>query len=466
MTDHTHACKIIATLGPKTGDRKGIEALARAGAKAFRLNLSYDSAETHATLVRYVREVEAKIDTPLCLIADLSGPRFRLGSFAKGTVVLEPGQSFRLDQEETPGDESRVCLPVPEAFATASIGDMLRLDDGRVRLRITAVSPVALTCRVVAGVELSSNKIISLPKTQPQRDRLSESDLKQLIWAREAGIDWLSASWPTKGAIWQKIRDLAGPMKLLAKMESKAALSDIDQAVKQADGLVVARGDLGYDLPAEEIPGWQKRLVRAARRGGKPVVIAAQMLESMVASPAPTRAEASDVANAVRDGADALMLSAETAIGAYGQEAVALMRSVIERTESDRQITTYQADAPSDISTTIARAAAQAADELGAPFIFCFTSSGSTAVSVARTRPPMPIICASDRPQTLRQMQLIWGQRCLTAPALTQWQDIVDTAAALAADLGVESGKPIVITAGMPFGTAGSTNIMRIVSVK
>lgn len=460
------AAKIIATLGPTLRSEEDIETLARAGADAFRLNLSYDTSETHDALVATVRTVEAKLDRPLCLIADLSGPRFRIGEFAETTVSLEIGQTFRLDQDDTPGDENRVCLPVPEAYTSAAIGDLLRLDDGRVLLRVTAVSPFALTCAVVAGTELSSRKIISLPNTAPQRDHLAEKDRAQITWAREAGVDWLSATWPTQTLIWEEIRANAGPMKLLAKMESRVSLNESDLAVESADGLVVARGDLGYDLPPEEIPGWQKRLVRTARRGGKPVVISAQMLESMVSSPAPTRAEASDVANAVRDGADALMLSAETAVGAYPKEAVELMSAVIERAEADQQNTVYTIDATPTIASTIAKSAAQAADDLAAPLIFCFTSSGSTALSVAQTRPKTRVVCASDNPQTLRQMRLIWGLSCQAAPGLKQWRDVVDTAVALAKTMDVPTGSPLVITAGMPFGASGSTNIMRITTAE
>ncbi len=456
--------KIIATLGPKSADAASIKALADAGARCFRLNLSYDDTPTHDGLIQAVRQVEAEVGDPLCLIADLAGPRFRIGAFAAGSIQLEVGQTLKLDQDEAPGDATRVYLPVPEAFATASIGDQLRLDDGRVILRVKAITPVSLTCSVVAGSELSSYKIISLPRTAPRRDQLTKRDREQILWARDAGIDWLSATWPSQSLIWQEIRDNAGSMRVLAKMDSGASLQESDQALEMADGLVVARGDIGYDIPPEEIPGWQKRLVRAARQTGKPVVISAQMLESMVSSPAPTRAEASDVANAVRDGADALMLSAETAIGAYAEDSVALMKSVIDSTEASQapaQTNASEDETPS-IAGSIARAAAVAADELSAPLIFCFTSSGSTALSVARTRPKTTIICASDSQQALRQMQLVWGLRCLPAPALKTWLDVVGTAVKLGKDLKVPSGEPLVITAGMPFGTAGSTNILRI----
>lgn len=460
--------KIIATLGPKTADAPSIKALAEAGARCFRLNLSYDDAKTHQGLVAAVRQVEDEVGEPLCVVADLAGPRFRIGTFAEGSIQLEVGQTLKLDQDETPGDATRVHLPVPEAFAAASIGDQLRLDDGRVILRVKAITPVSLSCTVVAGTELSDHKIISLPGTAPHRDQLTDRDRAQIAWARDTGVDWLSATWPSQSLIWQEIRDNAGSMKFLAKMDSAASLKESDQALEMADGLVVARGDIGYDLPPEEIPGWQKRLVRAARQAGKPVVISAQMLESMVSSPAPTRAEASDVANAVRDGADALMLSAETTIGDYPTEAVALMKSVIDSTEASQPPAKAKASEtePPSIAGSIARAAAVTADELSAPLIFCFTSSGSTALSVARTRPKTTIICASDSQQALRQMQLVWGLRCLPAPALTAWRDVVDTAVNLAKDLDVAIGEPLVITAGMPFGTAGSTNILRITTAQ
>ena len=460
------AAKIIATLGPQAGTAEEIEKLAREGADAFRLNLSYDTSETHARLVAAVRSVEQKLGAPLCVIADLAGPRFRIGDFAETKVTLEIGQTFRLDQDEAPGDGTRVCLPVPEAYTQSSIGDLLRLDDGRVMLRITAVTPIALTCTVVAGEELSGNKIISLPKVTPRRDALHETDISQIEWARKAGVDWLSVSWPHNAEMWGATRGHAGSMKLLAKMESRLCLESADAAIAVADGLVVARGDLGYDLPPEEIPGWQKRLVRAARQAGKPVIISAQMLESMVSSPAPTRAEASDVANAVKDGADALMLSAETAIGAYAPEAVAMMASVIERVEADQPSTSYENEETPTIASTIAKAAASAADALSAPLIFCFTTSGSTALSVARTRPKTTIVCASDAIQTLRQMQLVWGLKCQQAPALSSWPDVVNTAVTLAKDLQVETGRPLVITAGMPFGASGSTNILRIATAE
>ena len=461
-----HAAKIIATLGPKAGDDAAIDALARAGANAFRINLSYDNRDTHDSMVQALRAVEAQRGVSICLIADVSGPRFRIGRFANTQVDLEVGQTFYLDQDETPGDASRVCLPAIEAYLGTSIGDLLRLDDGRVVLRVVKTSPVALTCRVVAGTQLSSHKIISLPRVTPRRPHLDATDREQINWAREAGVDWLSVSWPHRAGMWNETRALAGNMKLLAKVESSACLQSVDSVIAAADGLVIARGDLGYDLPAEEIPGWQKRLVRAARRAGKPVIIAAQMLESMVESPIPTRAEASDVANAVKDGADALMLSAETAVGAYGQEAVALMASVIARAESDQQATLYKIDTVPTIASTIASAAATVADALKAPLIFCFTTTGSTALSVAQTRPKTTIICVSDDVQTLRQMQLVWGLKCMAAPTLERWRDVVDTAVGLAKGLDITPGDPLVITAGMPFGTMGSTNILRVATAR
>ena len=460
------ACKIIATLGPQAQTFDTLRALALAGADAFRINLSYDNTEIHDQHIRTLRALEADLDRPLCLIADISGPRFRIGPFADTRIALEPGQVLRLDQDEAPGDAYRVHLPVPEAFSASSIGDLLRLDDGRVVLRVTATSPVALTCTVVAGTELSSGKIISLPKVTPRRDELSLRDHAQVSWARAAGVDWVAVPWPTDPGVWQEMRDLAGPTKIMTKMESRSCLADADAAIAASDGLVIARADMGYDFPAEEIPGWQKRLTRLARRAGKPVVVAAQMLESMVTSPAPTRAEASDVANAVKDGADALMLSAETAVGAYVEDAVAMMASIITTTEADQRPTVYGVDVAPTIANTIARAAAQAADALQAPLIFCFTSSGSTALSVTRTRPRTTIICASDNVQTLRQMQVIWGLKCLAAPALTSWLDIVETAGRLAKTEGIAPGQPLVITAGMPFGTSGSTNILRIVTAE
>ena len=460
------ATKIIATLGPKTADPDAIAGLVAAGANAFRVNLSYDDPAHHAALVAAVRAVEQDTGHPLAMIADVSGPRFRIGAFAQGMVELETGQALVLDQDETLGDHRRVYLPVPAAFTSSRIGDLLRLDDGRVVLRVLKVSPVALHTVVVAGTELSGNKIISLPNVQPLHTDLSAADRDQIDWARQAGIDWVCVSWPHEPQTWNAVRARAGPMKLLAKIESRACLDAAAAVIDGADGLVVARGDLGYDLPAEEIPEWQKRLVRDARAAGKPVVIAAQMLESMVSSPAPTRAEASDVANAVKDGADALMLSAETAIGAYPREAVSLMASVIDQSEAQAQGPLQPMGAAPTISQTIAYSAAQAADALGAPVIFCFTTSGSTATAVARTRPKTAIVCASDRPQTLRQMQISWGLDCVAAPALKSWKDVVETAVKLAKDRHIRAGAPLVITAGMPFGRSGSTNILRIATAE
>ena len=464
------ACKIIATLGPACQHKAEIRSLAEAGVSIFRMNLSYDGCAIHDALVASVRAAEQDLGKPLTLIADLAGPRYRIGGLegpaGERAVPLTIGQSFRLDQDEAIGDATRVSLPHAEVFGAAKIGDLLRLDDGRVVLRVTAVSPFALSCMVVAGTELSGHKIISLPSSPPKRGHLSQRDRNQIAWARAAGVDWLSASWPGSAEAWAQIRILAGSMGLLAKMESQGALGHLDVVLEGADGLVIARGDLGYDLPPEDIPGWQKRLVRAARMAGKPVIVAAQMLESMVTSPAPTRAEASDVAGAVRDGADALMLSAETAIGAYPQEAVAMMASVIETSEADGGVAPLPTLAAPSVSETIARAAGEAADALHAPMIFTFTSSGSTALSVARTRPKTPIICVSEQVETLRKMQLVWGLACHQAPALTQWKDVVDTAVVLAKDLSIPSGAPLVITAGMPFGTAGSTNILRIAAAQ
>ena len=460
------AAKIIATLGPKTNNEASIARLAAAGADAFRLNLSYDDADVHSQLVTAVRAAEATIGRPLAVIADLAGPRYRIGEIAGGAMTLSVGQSLRLDQDEAPGDGARIPLAYGDVYAAANIGDLLRLDDGRVVLRVTAVSAFALSCSVVAGAELSSNKIISLPASPPKRGKLSARDRDQIAWAKAAGVDWLSASWPGTVETWMEIRELTGDMALLAKMESQGSLDNLDTALAHADGLVIARGDLGYDLPPEEIPGWQKRLVRAARMAGKPVIVSAQMLESMVSSPAPTRAEASDVAGAVRDGADALMLSAETAIGAYTEESVEMMASVIVTAEADGANTALPAFAAPSVSETIARAAGDAADAMNAPMIFTFTSSGSTALSVARMRPKTPIVCVAEEVSTLRKMQLVWGLSCHQAPALTQWKEVVETAVNVAKTLKVAPGAPLVITAGMPFGTSGSTNILRIAAAE
>jgi len=460
--------KILATLGPSSGDADTIKALARAGADIFRINMSHASHEVMRTLVRLIRGVEAEIDRPIGVLVDLQGPKLRIGRFASGSAELVPGQTFMLDADERPGDATRVHLPHPEILAALQPGHTVLLDDGRVRLRVVSVEGGRAVTEVVSGRKLSDRKGVSLPETTIGTGALTAKDRQDFEAALGEEIDWVALSFIQRPEDVAEARKIArGRVGILSKIEKPQAVARIDDIIEMSDAIMVARGDLGVEMPIESVPGIQKRITRAGRRAGKPVVVATQMLESMISAPVPTRAEVSDVATAVFEGADAVMLSAESASGQYPVEAVETMSRIAEAVERDMyypQIVNAQRTQPEATGAdAITAAARQIAETLNLAAIVCFTSSGSTGVRASRERPSVPIIALSPIRGTVRRLSLVWGLHCVLTPDVHDVDEMVDRACHIAYEEGfARPGQRVIITAGVPFGTPGATNLLRI----
>jgi pyruvate kinase len=464
--------KIIATLGPASSSPEVIERLFRAGADVFRLNFSHGSHADHAERIAIIRTLERRMERPIGILADVQGPKLRVGKFQAGRVQLQAGQSFRLDLSPTPGDVRRVQLPHPEIILAAGIGTTLLLDDGKLRLRVTRQREDHLETEVVTGGPLSDRKGVNVPDVVLPIPALTEKDRADLDFVLEQGIEYIGLSFVQRPEDVAEAKAIAdGRAWIMVKMEKPQAIENLDEIVRLADCVMVARGDLGVECPPEEVPLIQKRVVRTARAAGKPVVVATQMLESMIGAPAPTRAEASDVATAVFDGADAVMLSAETAAGQYPYESVNMMDRIVARVEQDpgwRSITDAARPAPQRNSAdAIAAAARQVAHTIEAEAIATFTSTGSTTLRVARERPDCPILGLTASERTARRMAVIWGVHPVMAPELHSMSDMVAKAIRAAAHEGfAKNGDEVVVTAGVPFGTAGTTNALRVAIVK
>ncbi|MCW3480132.1 pyruvate kinase [Neisseriaceae bacterium JH1-16] len=463
------ATKIIATLGPASTDEDVIAALHGAGADVFRLNFSHGSYEDHAARLDAIRRIEARSDRPIGVLLDLQGPKLRVSTFAGGSAELVAGQRFVFDRDPTPGDASRVCLPHPEIFAVVRPGDMLLVNDGQLRFKVGAVNDARIEAEALVSGVISDRKGVNVPSAALPLPALSEKDKKDLAYGLGIGVDWVALSFVQRPEDVEEARALiGGRAKLMAKIEKPSALDCLDEIIALADGIMVARGDLGVELPPEEVPAIQKHIVRLCREAGKPVVVATQMLESMIKSPAPTRAEASDVATAVYDGVDAVMLSAESASGQYPVEAVAMMDRIIQRTEADplqRSLMHAVATRHDATSTDAIGAAIQAvAEVLPVAATITYTTSGATAFRVAHERPDSPILSLTPDRAVARQLALLWGVSSHETADAKSVEDMVGKASAAAKQAGCyQSGKPLIVVAGMPFGTPGSTNLLRVV---
>lgn len=460
--------KIVATLGPSSSKPEEIRALFLAGVDVFRLNFSHGEAADHRARYAAIRSIEEELKRPIGVLADLQGPKIRIGKFAAGPIELEAGKSFRLDLDATPGNAERVSLPHPEVLrALAKDADLL-LNDGRVRLKVERRGDDFVECHVVVGGSLSDRKGVNLPGTIVPIGAMTAKDRRDLTVALGLGVDWIGLSFVQRPEDLAEARRLiGGGAALMAKIEKPAAIARLDEIVELSDALMVARGDLGVELPIETVPGLQKRIVRAARRAGKPVVVATQMLESMVQSPVPTRAEVSDVATAVYDGADAVMLSAETASGAFPVEAVTTMDHVAVAVERDPFyqgiMDAEHANPEPTAADAITAAARQVADTVKAAAIVTYTSSGSSALRAARERPRVPILGLTPVQRTARRLAVAWGVHPVISADATSVKDMVENACRAALDQEfAKPGQRLVIAAGMPFGTPGATNLLRI----
>jgi pyruvate kinase len=460
--------KILATLGPSSSSPEMIRALFEAGADVFRLNFSHGSHEDHRRNVEIIRELERDTGRPIGILMDLQGPKLRVGKIRDGSTTLVKGTAFRLDLSDEPGDSTRAPLLHPEVFAALEPGTDLLLDDGKLRLRVTACDKDFAETIVETGGPLSDRKGVNVPGVILPISPLTEKDRKDLQFGLDLGVDYVGLSFVQRPEdVAEARRLIAGRAAIMSKIEKPAAIECLSELVELSDAIMVARGDLGVEMPPEEVPSRQKLIIQTCRLAGKPVVVATQMLDSMVHSPAPTRAEASDVATAIYDGADAVMLSAESAAGDYPLEAVGMMGRIIERTEEDPSYKKVihaltpepEATAPDAISV----AAAQVAKTIGAAAIACYTTSGSTAKRAARERPDVPILVLTANIHTARRLAVTWGAHCVHTSDVHSFQEMVEKACRIAVkEEFASTGNKLVITAGVPFGTPGATNVLRI----
>lgn len=464
--------KIVATLGPASSTKETVRALYDAGADVFRLNFSHGAHEDHQKRLDIIREIEKETGRPIGVFADLQGPKLRLGVFKDGAIDIEKGMRLRLDLDPTPGDVARVHLPHPEIIEVLQEGSDVLLDDGKVHLHVVKKGADYVETEVVAGKRLSDRKGVNLPNALLKVSVLTEKDLRDLEAALKMGVDWIALSFVQTAQDVADARKLVGDRaKIIVKLEKPSAIEGLQAIIDLADAVMLARGDLGVEIPAEKVPAVQKRVVRACRMAGKPVIIATQMLESMITSPRPTRAEASDVATAIYDGTDAIMLSAETASGDYPLEAVAIMDKIaidVENDELYRKIMDAEhPDPEKNPSDAITRAASMVAGTVSAAAIVNFTMSGSTALRTARERPVMPVVCLTEHTQVARRLQLSYGVYSVYTGDIDNFGDMVKKAVEVSRDHGVAKiGDRIVITAGVPFGTPGATNILRVAWVE
>ena len=462
---------MLATLGPASASAERIRALFEAGADAFRINMSHGDPDTQMQLIARVRQLESELGRPMTVLADLQGPKLRVGVFANRSVELVEGQRFRLDSSPAPGDATRVELPHPEILRVVQPGDRLLLDDGKLGLRVIAVGDDHIETEVLVAGVLSNNKGVNVPDAVLPLPALTEKDRHDLAMALEAGVDWVALSFVQRSDDVAEARKLIrGRARLMAKIEKPAALNDIDGIIELSDAIMVARGDLGVELPPQEVPGVQKRLVALARRAGKPVVVATQMLESMIEVPSPTRAEVSDVANAIYDGADAVMLSAESAAGKWPVEAVAMMDAIAREVEHDwayqRQIEFVETAPEPTTADALCQAARSVQKTVAAAAVVCFTTSGSTARRVARERIPSHLLILTPRLATARQLGLTWGVHAVHTRDVHNFEEMVGKSKRMALrNQMAGAGDRLVIMAGVPFGVPGSTNVLHVVSV-
>ena len=462
--------KIVATVGPASSSRKMLDQLFRSGVDVFRLNLSHGSHDDIAERHKLIREIEHETGRPIGILADLQGPKLRVGRFADGPVTLEPGQAFRFDLEDRPGDAGRVQLPHPEIFAALKPDATLLVNDGKIRLTVTACDAGSADCEVIVGGEISNNKGVNVPDVVLPLAALTEKDRRDLDFVLGLGVDWLALSFVQRPEDVREARDLIGDRRVavMVKVEKPACVARFDEILPDVDGIMVARGDLGVEMPVAELPALQKRMIRACRRAGKPVIVATQMLESMITSPVPTRAEVSDVANAIYEGADAVMLSAESAAGQYPVEAVTMMDTIaqtVEREESYRRA--IHAGGPDfereTVADAITAAARQVAEATRVKAICCFTHSGTTALLASRERPSVPILALTPILGTARRLSLAWGLHCVISPPVDRFKlAVVNAIRAARADAFAGDGDNVIVTAGVPFNVAGTTNILRV----
>ena len=471
MSRRRRRIKIIATLGPASADRAVVASLFEAGADVFRINMSHASHDAMRERVAMIRSLEEEYDRPIGILVDLQGPKLRVGIFANGGEDLRKGETFTLDADAAPGTATRVNLPHPEILASLEPGHRVLIDDGKVLLRVSEVSLGRADCVVEVAGRISNKKGVSLPDTTIPTSAMTEKDQSDLLAALDENIDWIALSFVQRPEDVIEVKKIVGNRaSVLAKIEKPQAIARLDEIIAVSDALMVARGDLGVEMPLERVPGLQKTITRMARRLGKPVVVATQMLESMISSPVPTRAEVSDVATAVFEGADAIMLSAESASGQYPRDAVATMNRIAESVESEAIypsiIDSQRATPEATAADAIAEATREVADTLGLKVICAWTASGSTGLRISRGRPKSSILALTPIESIARRLTLAWGVHPVVTDDARDERDMTDRACRHAYIDGFASaGERVIIVAGVPFGTPGSTNTLRIARV-
>lgn len=463
--------KILATIGPASNDPDTLRRLFLAGADAFRLNMSHGEHADHAAVFIHIRALEAEYRRPIAILCDLQGPKLRVGAFADGRATIPHGGTFTLDRDDTAGDASRVCLPHPELFGLMNEGQRLLINDGKIRLRVTQADDQKITCIAEVGGVISDRKGVNVPDAEIPIPALTEKDRRDLAFATEQGADWIGLSFVQRPEDITEARKLMdGKGALCAKIEKPQAITRLEEIIALSDGIMVARGDLGVEMNPEDVPPLQKKIVNATRLTGKPVIVATQMLESMIESPAPTRAEVSDVANAVYDGADAVMLSAETAAGSWPEEAVMMMDSIARSVENDEgyKQRVRLLDTPPDatIADALAHSCMKIADTMPMAGIIVFTGSGSSARRVARERPSVPILVLSPSEHVARRVCLLWGTHPVMTKDISSFEEMIAKGKrmALRHNFG-EPGANLAVMAGVPFGQPGATNLIHIVTL-
>ncbi|MXO65419.1 pyruvate kinase [Altericroceibacterium endophyticum] len=463
--------KILATIGPATRDPDMLRRIFRAGADAFRLNMSHGDHEVHAASFKAIRELEKEFRRPVAILCDLQGPKLRVGEFEDGRAVIPHGRHFTLDRDPTPGDANRVCLPHPELFGLLTKGQRLLINDGKIRLRVREATSDVIHCTAEVGGVISDRKGVNVPDAEVPIPALTEKDRRDLAFAMEQGADWIGLSFVQRPEDIAEARELMGPRgSLCAKIEKPQAVKRLSEIIALSDAVMVARGDLGVELNPEEVPPLQKQIVNAARQVGKPVIVATQMLESMIESPAPTRAEVSDVANAVYDGADAVMLSAETAAGEWPEEAVLMMDAIARQVERDEayKMRVRLVETPADPTTSdaLAHACMTIADTMPITAITTFTSSGASARRVVRERPSVPVLVLTPSMDAARRVALLWGVHAVVTRDIGSFEEMIGKGKRMALRHGFgEAGSKLIVLAGVPFGTPGATNLLHVVTL-
>ena len=469
LAPRTRKVKILATLGPASSDPAMIRALIEAGADAFRINMSHGTQKDKVALVETIRGFEEEFRRPTTILFDLQGPKLRVGPFAGGSAELVAGQPYSFDRDSTPGDSTRANLPHPEIFAAVKAGANLLINDGKLRLKVIEANAERILTEVVVGGTISDHKGVNVPDVVLPIPALTEKDRSDLAFALEQKADWIALSFVQRPEDIAEARALIGDKAaLMAKIEKPAAIDRLEEIIDLADGVMVARGDLGVELPPERVPPLQNRIIALARQHGKPVVVATQMLESMILAPTPTRAEVSDVANAIYEGADAVMLSAESAAGQYPREAVSMMDRIATSAERDstysERIHFTETSIEPTTADALASSARQIAGTISATAMLCYTGSGSTARRIARERPPVPLLAMSASLHIARRMGLIWGVRAVHTRDVTSFEEMVEKAKRMALRHGFAHARDrVIIMAGIPFGTVGSTNVLHVV---